>query len=278
MDAQLDHVVVDAQERIDEAVKRYEALGFHLTPRGYHNVGSVNHLAMFGTDYLELLGSGQPGSKSRADLAGFPVGLNGLVFKLTDAQRCHDALQQAGVPVEPVQGLSRPADIDGQKVDVRFNLVRLPPRTVFDGRVYYCEHVTPQYVWRPEWLTHPNGAKAITRLALVGADPKALAAWFPRLVDVAPPQPGPAGQLTVKLGAVSLEVWPKAALDADLGPAAPQAAGRANYMAVMGIKVDSIIRTGEVLRSHGIVYLRAPGGRLRVPATEAMNTTLVFSE
>src|SRR5262249_2309366 len=151
-----DHLVVDAQEHIDDAVKRYQALGFHLTPRGYHNVGSVNHLAIFGIDYLELLGSGAPGTMARKDLAGFPQGLNGLVFKLTEAQRRHDALKQAGVPVEPVQALSRPADLDGGKVDVRFNLVRLPPRAWFDARVYFCEHLTPQYVWRKEWQKHPN--------------------------------------------------------------------------------------------------------------------------
>ena len=46
----LDHVVVNVHDRIDAAAETYRRLGFTLTPRGYHTLGSMNHLAMFGTD------------------------------------------------------------------------------------------------------------------------------------------------------------------------------------------------------------------------------------
>src|SRR5215813_2062147 len=68
------------RDRIDEAAQRFAELGFQLTPRGHHTLGSSNHLAMFVTDYLELLGFG-PGGASRDELQPFPIGLNGLVFK-----------------------------------------------------------------------------------------------------------------------------------------------------------------------------------------------------
>jgi hypothetical protein len=45
-----------------------------LTERGRHTLGSENHLAMFGSDYLELLGTGETSPAVRADLAGFPRG------------------------------------------------------------------------------------------------------------------------------------------------------------------------------------------------------------
>jgi hypothetical protein len=51
----LDHVVVTVRDRLDEAHAAYRRLGFTLTPRGHHTLGSMNHLAVFGTDYLELL-------------------------------------------------------------------------------------------------------------------------------------------------------------------------------------------------------------------------------
>ena len=76
----LDHVVIDVRDRMDEALATFAGLGFQLTPRGHHTLGSMNHLAMFATDYLELLGFGAGGG-SRPELAPFPVGLNGLVFK-----------------------------------------------------------------------------------------------------------------------------------------------------------------------------------------------------
>jgi Glyoxalase-like domain len=38
----LDHVVVNTQDRLDEAAETYRRLGFTLTPRGYHTLGSMN--------------------------------------------------------------------------------------------------------------------------------------------------------------------------------------------------------------------------------------------
>src|SRR5205807_10427334 len=83
----LDHVVIDVRDRIDEAVRCFQSLGFQLTPRGRHTLGSVNHLAMFATDYLELLGFAA--DAIRPEIMRFPVGLNGLVFKTGNADSVH---------------------------------------------------------------------------------------------------------------------------------------------------------------------------------------------
>ena len=75
----LDHVVVNVHDRMDEAAALYARLGFTLTPRGTHSLGSINHLAIFGTDYLELIGTPEGGG-ARQDILGWPMGLNGLVW------------------------------------------------------------------------------------------------------------------------------------------------------------------------------------------------------
>src|SRR5260370_22157881 len=98
----LDHVVIDVRDRMNEAAQVFASLGFHLTPRGHHTLGSMNHLAMFATDYLELLGFGEGGA-SRPELAPFPVRLNGLVFKAEDADRVHARAQASGLPILPLQ-------------------------------------------------------------------------------------------------------------------------------------------------------------------------------
>ena len=70
---QLDHIVINVQREMDAAETAFADLGFTLTPRGYHTLGSINALAMFGTDYLELLGfpaDGEvkrPGTRERTD-------------------------------------------------------------------------------------------------------------------------------------------------------------------------------------------------------------------
>src|SRR3954463_849804 len=104
---------------MDEAARIFTGLGFRLTPRGHHTLGSMNHLMMFATDYLELLGFGEGGA-SRPELAPFPVGLNGLVFKPADADEVHAHAAAVGLPILLVQSFSRPVELDGKRQDARF--------------------------------------------------------------------------------------------------------------------------------------------------------------
>src|SRR5436309_480830 len=131
----LDHIVIDVRDRIDEAMRCFQSLGFQLTPRGRHTLGSVNHLAMFAIDYLELLGFA--GDAIRPEIVRFPVGLNGLVFKTGDAESVHAHAATAGLPILPVQSFSRPVAIDGGTQDARFRTTRLDPEKVAMGRVYF---------------------------------------------------------------------------------------------------------------------------------------------
>src|SRR5438128_1659624 len=41
--ATLDHVVINARDDMDRAADIYRRLGFTLTERGYHSLGSTNH-------------------------------------------------------------------------------------------------------------------------------------------------------------------------------------------------------------------------------------------
>src|SRR5438045_4008489 len=164
---------------MDEAAAIYRALGFQLTPRGHHTLGSMNHLALFATDYLELLGFGE--GRMRPELAPFPVGLNGLVFKTEDADTVFAHAQAEGLPILPVQAFSRPVALAGGAQDARFRTTRLDPTKIAMGRVYFCEHRTPELVWRPEWQAHPNGAYAIARVIVATGDPRRTASLFDAL-------------------------------------------------------------------------------------------------
>ncbi|MFC7541517.1 VOC family protein [Siccirubricoccus deserti] len=100
---------------------------------GKHSLGSANHLAIFGTDYLELLGTDVPGGALRPDLEPFPVGLNGLVFRGYDSEALQARLMAAGVPVQPANAFFRPADLpDGSQADAnsrRCGWTARPPST-----------------------------------------------------------------------------------------------------------------------------------------------------
>ncbi len=52
----LDHLVINSLFDMDSAEGLMSRLGFALTPRGYHSLGSINHLIVFEGHYLELIG------------------------------------------------------------------------------------------------------------------------------------------------------------------------------------------------------------------------------
>ena len=270
----LDHVVIDVRDRIDEAMRSFSALGFRLIARGRHTLGSVNHLAMFTTDYLELLGFGEGGA-TRPELARFPAGLNGLVFKTTDADLVYRHAAATGLPVLPVQAFSRPVALDGTTHDARFRTTILDPARVAMGRVYFCEHLTPDLVWRPEWQAHPNSACAIARVVVATPDPPRTAKLFRDLFGDAGVSEHD-GRCEIAAGSVQVELTPPTMVAAEFGDAAAEAAGRAEYMAALGIRVRSLGEAAQWLRT--VPGVRIEPQRLIVTAAAAFNTTIVFSE
>src|SRR5215469_987289 len=240
----LDHVVIDVRDRIDEAARCFQSLGFQLTPRGRHTLGSVNHLAMFATDYLELLGFGA----IRPEIVRFPVGLNGLVFKTGDADVVHREAIAAGLTVLPVQSFSRPVALEGDSREARFRTTRLDPAMVPMGRVYFCEHQTPELVWRPEWQTHPNGASEIARVVVATVNPQHTARLFRGLFGEAAVADSDGKQI-VAAGTAQVELSTPEAVAAEFGAEAAEPSGRTEYMAALGIRVRSLAETEHCLRS-----------------------------
>jgi hypothetical protein len=266
--------VIDVRDRIDEAMRCFQSLGFQLTSRGRHTLGSVNHLAMFATDYLELLGFARDGA-IRPEIMRFPVGLNGLVFKTADADLVHDQAAAADLPILPVQSFSRPVALDDRTQDARFRTTRLDPAQVAMGRVYFCEHQTADLVWRPEWQTHPNGARAITRVVVATVDPQRTARLFGGLFgDDAIADRN--GAQIIAAGAAQVELSTPDMIAAEFGETATEAAGRTEFMAALGITVRSLSATGQCLRA--VPGLRTEPHRLVVPAEVAFNTVIAFSE
>ena len=270
----LDHVVIDVRDRIEEAMRCFQSLGFQLTPRGRHTLGSVNHLAMFATDYLELLGFAEDGA-TRPDIMRFPAGLNGLVFKTADADLVHSQAAAAGLPILPVQSFSRPVVLDSGTKDARFRTTRMDPAQVAMGRVYFCEHKTPDLLWRPEWQTHPNGACAIARVVVATADPQRTARLFRGLLGDKALSDRNGGQI-IAAGTAHVELSTPDRVAAEFGEAAADPAGRGEYMAALEIRVRSLPAAEQCLRS--VPGLRVEPRRLLVPSDVAFNTAIAFSE
>ena len=275
--ATLDHVVINARDDMDHAADVYTRLGFSLTERGYHSLGSMNHLAMFGTDYLELIAIPKDAQSGRLDLLTFPFGLNGLVFGSEDSAVTYEALSKAGVPVEAPVEFTRPVKVGGEMRDARFRTVRMKAGVMPYGRVYYCHHFTRDVVWRDEWRHHANGTVAIVRFLIVEPDPAAAAKLYADMFGQESVRDIKGGK-SVVVGNSRVDIVTEAELEAQFGDAVPDPEGRKAYMAGLTFRTLSAAKAARALQAGGIAGVTESAGRVVVPARQALNAVLEFIE
>jgi hypothetical protein len=275
----VDHAVINVLYDMDAAADVFRALGFHLTPRGFHSLGSINHLMMFGQDYLELVGLPTGTDKIRREVADSPRGLNGLVFLSKDADAEYARLLAAGVPTELPLAFGRPVDLDGTTQEARFRTVRLKPGFVQGGRVYFCEQRTRHLVWRPEWQTHANGAIAIAGFTVVVPDPDDEARRYATVLgDVAIERS--ADTASLRLGEFELELMTAGGYLDRYGDQAFVAEGRDAYMGAVTLRTTSLAQVDacfSAARDHGIDCRRDPT-RATVSARSAFDSVIAFIE
>ena len=270
----IDHVVINVRDRLDEAQALYRRLGFTLTPRGYHSLGSINHLAIFGTDYLELIAV-PPGKTDRNDILQYPNGLNGLVFGAEESNDLYARLVAAGVPVLPPNHFVRPVELpDGSHEDAAFHTIRLEPGVVPAGRLYFCQHLTRHLVWRDEWRTHANGVVGVAGATICSDTPAVLGDLLARMFGEPAVRTIPSGvQLVIGMG--SFDIVTPDEIARRHGAAAPAPDGRRDYMAALSLRTRSLDQAAHALREGGVAFEQTPT-RMLVAAAATMGATLEF--
>ncbi len=279
----LDHAVISVRDRMDEAAAIFKRMGFTLTDRGFHSTGSCNHLMVFERDYLELIGFPPPGQAIRPDLREAPIGLDGLVLQAGDAQGIHRELVARGLPVGEPQLLARKLRLPGSLIDqeARFTTVRFPRGALQGGRVYYCRHETPELVWHAPFQSHANGALGIASFTIAVPDPATEITRYATILDSQGTFHADTSAC-ISLGHAELDLVTPSALHAALGALACDATDheghrRDAYMAMLTIRVSDLATAAAVLRRGGFSPA-AIGDRIAIPAIEAMNCTIAFSE
>ncbi len=181
-----DHAVLNLHYDLDSGEALFRALGFNVTPRSFHTLGSMNNLMVFGTNYLELVGIDPSNPNPRKELLDWPVGLNGLVYGSDDIDVTAARLRSARLPVLEPKSFSREVVIGGVADEARFRTVHLDPGYFPASRLYFCEHQTPHLVWHPAFMSHPNSARCLKRLAIVTDDFETQAQSFTRVLGLRP--------------------------------------------------------------------------------------------
>jgi hypothetical protein len=270
----IDHVVINVGARLNQAAEQYRRLGFQLTERGHHTLGTSNNLAMFGTDYLELLGFEEGNPVPRANIWQYPDGLCGLVFKPPADPALSDALNAAGIPAEPGREFSRPVNLPSGTQDARFRTVNLID-PLPNGRIFFCHHYTPELVWRDEWRQHANAATDIVEFTIATLDPARTSAPFARMFGPAALQPVEGG-LLLPTDKAQIQLLTPDAVAARFGDAVPVQADGTDRMVALGLRTGSIAATLAALHAGTVPGLVQKTDRIIVPSASACELALSF--
>ncbi len=272
----LDHCIIATRD-LEVARKTYEQLGFTLSRRGRHiGWGTANYCIMFGPDYLELLGIVDP-DQYTAGLENFTKNREGLikiVSRSNDIEVTRSHLQNAGFHPQEIKDLGRTLEMPDGDVIPRFKLVHLTGSDTPGLSTFTCQHLTPELVWRDEWMHHANGAKAVYAYTILHDDPASLAETYSKFYDITPVLQS--GQLIVETGGGKLIFCTPDDLS-KLHPGLIWAYETTNgTIPVITIAVDKTDNCANHLVEKAIAHIRRDDGSILVQAGNAHGVALQF--
>jgi len=276
----IDHCFVLVRD-LDAAAAQYAALGFTLSPRGLHSAakGTANYTIMFPDDYLELLGVLTPtegNAPRRAMLDRCGPGLHAIACRIGTAEGAARELADLRIATENLGSFERPVPLPGGGEGIAaFSTVAFAPDEVPLGMVFMCQHKTPETVWLPELLEHPNTACGLDAILALSADPGADAARFARLwaegeVDIR----GGAHCVRTGAGSAPLILMDRDGMAAAYPGADLDATTRGAFTAVR-VKVRDLRKAAACLEGAGLNAI-VTGHGLAVPPQRAAGTIVEF--
>ncbi len=272
----IDHVVIVVNDLV-AAAETFRRMGFVVTPRGDHTLGSHNHCVMFGEDYIELLTSPpenpHPSRQHYTEFARTGDGLAAIALRTDSAKEAYTELLWAGFsPSDPVD-FSRPVHLPEGARDARFRITQLAPDKTPGGRFFLCEHFTREVVWRPEYQSHRNSATALAAVAIVAENVAVTARTFERMFDIR--AQAIAEGLLVDTGSAPIAL----ATEADLARRLPGITGssrRAPKLAALFIHVADRNVAANALAAGGMRPVKMPDGSLAIGPAHAHGVALVL--
>jgi hypothetical protein len=178
-----------ALERLGYTLTPYSPQSHRLTPDGpLVPAGTGNRCVMLEGGYLEFLtatGDSPVATQLRAAMARY-TGLHLVAFGTSGPAQDHARLEQQGYRPLPAVALQRPIETEQGTDTARFTVVRVPPGTMAEGRIQYCQQHTPQLLWQARWVVHRNTATALAAVILCVADVKEAATRYARYTGLTP--------------------------------------------------------------------------------------------
>lgn len=278
----LDHVA-HFVPHVDSASSALEKLGFTLTPFSAQShrpepggplapAGAGNRCIMLQRGYLEFLtptGDTSVAGQLRTAIKRY-VGAHLIAFGTAAAEADYARLAKGGyAPLDPV-ALQREIDTSEGRETARFTVVRVPPGTMAEGRIQFCQHHTPRLLWQERWLGHANAACALNGVALCVADPQEAAQRYARYTGLLAQLTGGIWRLATARG--YLLFLDAAALEHRLGVTPPSLP----WIAGCILESADIAATGDCLRKNGNPVHVLGGRHLLVRLPPAVGGLILF--
>jgi Glyoxalase-like domain len=228
--------------------------------------GTGNVTAMFSRGYIEVLfktADTALGRELEAALARH-AGVHLAAFAVADAAAAHRRLASAGFRMQPLVHMQRPVETGDEPGIAAFTLARLEAGQMPEGRIQILTHRTEAMVWQPRWLSHPNGAVALTDVIIAARDLEDATRRFARFTGrkAIPSSSGEIIELDRgRVQLMSAEAFAQKLPEVPI-PSLP-------FVGAYGIRVASLEVTGDMLERNGLRTRRSDHG-LVVPFPQAL--------
>ncbi len=281
----INHVGMAVRDLAD-TVSRFEAMGFQLTPYSPHSAawkpgeavqpqGSGNRCVMFANDYLEILAS-EDARHPAARIANFlkkHQGAHIICFNTEDPHAVERRLQGEGLSTSGVIPLQREIDTPLGVRTAKFARIQFAPEQSPEGYIQAAQHLTPQYIYQPRYIQHPNGCTSLHRTVIVTDALDAFADKYRRYSGLTPIAHMGAFDFHfphgTRLTIIDVKQAP-ALLPGTLFPPIPG-------IAAVSFRTPDLAAQRQRLIDHGFAFSEALG-RLVVPAEQASGVAVMFEE
>ena len=289
MIARLDHVVIAVRD-LEEAIRRYQSLGFAVSPGGRHTgLGTYNAIVRFGLDYLELISiydEHELGAR----------GLNGVSLAEFLRQR-EGGLVGYALATGNIEEDAARFERTGLAAEGPFAMQRLRP----DGRQLSWRLLVPGGTsWRQPWpfliqwdapdaerLTweqpgvHPNGANSVAGIAVAVRDLERGIDLYQRQLGLTLDHQGESSHLVARrasfhVGAFSIDLY----APTGNGPVQQTLGSVGEGPFELTLSSKSLDQTQQFLSQHGIAMdpVQKAAAVLALPIRQALGARIVFRE
>jgi len=253
----IDHAVVGARD-LEDTRMIFQRLGFSVTPQGRQlGAGVAHYRVMFDHDYIELVGitdASAPTGELGALLDKQGEGALAVVLECRNVRQSCQELASHGISPLAIQHVLTEIEAPEGALEHRYDMVEIPADAAPETRIALCQHITPEVLRQPAWLSHANGARRLNFIAVVVSDPESLIARCDRLFGV--------GSTTMTDNTLAVYTGHGALLfitpdhASVMYPGVADAARPAPYIAALGIEVGDVGKVSRVLEEAQVPFSR----------------------